>query len=65
MAKQCDLQLTWIRRDINQVADDLRNEKFDSFDAKFWIPLKGVDLRWRGFIHCWLTRMASTVSYRR
>ena len=41
MAKQCDLQRTWIRRDINQLADDLTNEKSVSFDAKFWIPLKG------------------------
>ena len=28
-AKKCDLSLTWIRRDLNQLADDLTNEKFD------------------------------------
>ena len=28
-AKKCDLNLTWIRRDLNQLADDLTNEKFD------------------------------------
>ena len=27
-AKKCDLNLTWIRRDLNQLADDLTNEKF-------------------------------------
>ena len=46
-AKRCDTQLTWIRRDLNQLADDLTNEKFDSFDAEFRIPLKGVELKWR------------------
>ena len=46
-AKRCDMQLTWIRRDLNQLADDLTNEKFDSFDAEFRIPLKGVELKWR------------------
>ena len=34
-AKKCDLSLTWIRRDLNQLADDLTNEKFDSFDPEF------------------------------
>ena len=43
-SKRCDMQLTWIRRDLNQLADDLTNEKFDSFDAKFRIPLE--ELRW-------------------
>ena len=31
LAKRCDMQL----RDIDQQADDLTYEKFDSFDAKF------------------------------
>ena len=44
-AKRCDMQLTWIRRDPNQLADDRTNEKFDSFDAEFRIPLKGVELK--------------------
>ena len=47
-AKKCDLSLTWIRRDLNQLADDLTNEKFDSFDPEFRVPLKGEDMRWRG-----------------
>ncbi len=46
-AKKCDLNLTWIRRDLNQLADDLTNEKFDSFDSSVRIPLKGEDLSWR------------------
>ena len=46
-AKKCDLSFTWIRRDLNQLADDLTNEKFDSFDPEFRIPLKGEDMRWR------------------
>ena len=46
-AKKCDLNLTWIRRDLNQLADDLTNEKFDSFDPNVRVPLKGEDMRWR------------------
>ena len=46
-AKKCDLSLTWIRRDLNQLADDLTNEKFDMFDPEFRVPLKGEDMRWR------------------
>ena len=47
-AKKCDLSLTWIRRDLNQLADDLTNEKFDMFDPELiWVPLKGEDMRWR------------------
>ena len=46
-AKKCDLNLTWIRRDLNQLADDLTNEKFDMFDPEFRVPLKGEDMRWR------------------
>ena len=29
------------------IADDLTNEKFDSFDPEFRVPLKGEDMRWR------------------
>ena len=43
-AKRCDLNLTWIRRDLNQLADDLTN---DSCDPEFRVPLKGEDMRWR------------------
>ena len=46
-AKKCDLNLTWIRRDLNQRADDLTNEKFESFDPSFRVSLKGEDMRWR------------------
>ena len=46
-AKRCELKLYWLRRDENQLADDLTNEKFDSFDKEFRIPLKGTDIQWR------------------
>ena len=38
-AKRCELRLRWLRRDDNQFADDLTNEKFDAFDMKFRIQL--------------------------
>ena len=34
-AKRCELKLQWFRRDENQLADDLTNEKFDAFDMDF------------------------------
>ena len=40
-AKRCELKLHWLRRDENQLADDLTNEKFDSFDKEFRVPLEG------------------------
>ncbi|CAE7548310.1 unnamed protein product, partial [Symbiodinium necroappetens] len=46
-AKDCELQLTWIRREMNQLADDLTNEDFKHFDRDFRIPLKGEELEWR------------------
>ena len=46
-AKRCELKLQWLRRDDNQLADDLTNEKFDSFDKEFKVPLKGADIQWR------------------
>ena len=36
-AKRCELK----------ASDDLRNEKFDSFDKEFRVPLKGADIQWR------------------
>ena len=42
-AKRCELKLHWLRRDENQLADDLTNEKFDSFG----VPLKGPEIQWR------------------
>ena len=46
-AKKCDLNLIWIRRDWNQLAGDLTNEKFDSFDPEFRVPVKGDEIEWR------------------
>ena len=43
-AKNCELQLQWIRRDLHQLADDLTNENFASFDPNFRIALKGEAL---------------------
>ena len=47
IAKRCELNLHWLKRDDNQIADDLTNEKFDSFDKEFRVPLRGVDMQWR------------------
>ena len=33
-AKNCELQLQWIRRDLNQLVDELTNENFASFASK-------------------------------
>ena len=46
-AKRCELKLHWLKRDDNQLADDLTNVNFDSFDRKFRVPLKGEDMQWR------------------
>ena len=46
-AKNCELQLQWIRRDLNQLADDLTNENFASFDPEFRVKLEGSSLEWR------------------
>ena len=46
-AKNCELQLQWIKRDLNQLADDLTNENFASFDPNFRINLEGEALEWR------------------
>ena len=46
-AKRCELKLHWLRRDENQLVDDLTNEKFDSFDKEFRVPLNGADIQWR------------------
>ena len=45
-ARGCELNLQWIPREKNQLADDLTNEKFDHFPAekrKRWI---GGDTQW-------------------
>ena len=45
--RHCELKLQWIRRDINQLADDLTNEKFDVFVPGQRIVLTGGELEWR------------------
>ena len=45
--RHCELKLQWIRRDINQLADDLTNEKFEAFDSGQRIALIGGELKWR------------------
>ena len=44
-AKSCELGLTWIRRDANQLADDLTNENLKEFSPDFRIPLKGEGIK--------------------
>ena len=46
-AKNCELQVQWVRRDLNQPADDLTNKNFASFDPNFRIVLEGEALVWR------------------
>ena len=41
------LQLQWIRKDLNQLADDLTNEEFHFFDPGLRILLKGEEFSWR------------------
>ena len=43
-AKRCELKLHWLKRDDNQLADDLIIENFDAFDDE---PLTGGDIKWR------------------
>ena len=45
--KNCELQLQWIRRELNQLADDLTNEDFHGFDPGLRIDLKGENFVWR------------------
>ena len=45
--RHCELKLQWIRRDINQLADDLTNEKFNAFDPGQRIALIGGGLKRR------------------
>ena len=46
-SKNSQLELSWLRRDSNQRADDLTNENFDMFDSALRIPLKGEELEWK------------------
>ena len=50
-AKNCELQLQWIRRDLNQLADDFTNENFASFSPDFRVALEGEKLEWRVLEH--------------
>ena len=46
-AKSCEWGVTWIRRDANQLADDLTNENFKEFSPDFRTPLNGEKIEWR------------------
>ena len=46
-AKRYDIELIWIRRDLNQLADYFAHKKFDNFDSEFRITFKGIELNWR------------------
>eukprot|EP00439_Symbiodinium_sp_Y106_P036849 s6509_g4.t1 len=46
-AKNCELQLQWIRRDLNQLADEEWLLLKRSFDPNFRVDLKGEALEWR------------------
>ena len=45
-ARCCELNLQWIPREKNQLADDLTNEKFDHFPAGCRIHWIGGDTKW-------------------
>ncbi len=45
--RQTELRLGWVRRDRNQEADDLTNEKFDSFDANLRVQVDPLQLKWQ------------------
>jgi hypothetical protein len=42
----CCLTLDWLRRDKNQLADDLSNMKFDSFDLNQRVLWKPFEQSW-------------------
>ena len=44
--RNCELSLEWIPREFNQLADDLTNEKFDSFPEGKRIKAIGGDTKW-------------------
>ena len=45
--RHCKLKFQWIKRDINQLADDLTNGKFDAFGSDLRVNLKGGELEWQ------------------
>ena len=44
--RDCELNLQWVPRDLNQLADDLTNQKFDSFPLDKRIQFVGGDTKW-------------------
>ena len=46
-SKNSQLELSCLRRDHNQLADNLTNERFDMLDSSFRVPLKGEELEWQ------------------
>jgi hypothetical protein len=44
--RDCELNLQWVPRDLNQLADDLTNQKFDSFPSDKRIQFVGGDTKW-------------------
>ena len=45
-ARSCELNLHWIPRDRNQLADDLTNEKFDAFPSNLRRRFLGGNEQW-------------------
>ena len=44
--RDCELNLEWVPRERNQLADDLTNQKFDSFPGDRRVKFVGGDTRW-------------------
>eukprot|EP00435_Cladocopium_sp_Y103_P039700 s436_g10.t1 len=44
--RNCELNLEWIPRDKNQLADDLTNQKYDQFPKERRVQFVGGDTRW-------------------
>ena len=52
-AKNCELQLQWIRRDLNQLADDLTNENFHPLaPARSRTTAVGAQRQWQAQSTC-------------
>ena len=45
-SRDCELYLEWIRRDKNQLADDLTNEEFKHFDFEQRVRWNGGCCEW-------------------
>jgi len=45
----CNLDLTWVKRDENQDADDLSNMEFKNFDMSRRVDINGKELEWMVF----------------